>query len=99
MIQTKKKPRLPPHDPINAPSHYRAGTSYESIRVIEEWRLGFHLGNTIKYICRWETKGGLADLKKARWYLTRFIETEEAKAKTKKPRRKKGKKPRRKKGT
>lgn len=50
-------------------------TTYEAIKVIEAWDLGFHLGNTVKYICRAGKKdGGVEDLKKARWYLDRLIE-------------------------
>jgi hypothetical protein len=62
-------------DPINAPSHYRAGDPYEAIRVIEAWELGYHLGNVIKYISRAgrKTLDPLEDLKKARWYLDREI--------------------------
>ena len=59
---------------INHPKHYNKG-SIESIDVIEDWKLGYHLGNCVKYICRAPHKGDtLADLKKARWYLTRYIE-------------------------
>lgn len=49
----------------------------EPIDVIEGWKLGFHLGNAVKYIARWQDKGGLEDLKKARWYLDRFIDRSE----------------------
>ena len=62
------------YDGINHPKHYNTG-SIESINVIEDWKLGYHLGNCVKYICRAPHKGNeLADLKKARWYLTRYIE-------------------------
>lgn len=61
---------------IDHPSHYQAG-QFEAINVIEAWGLGFHLGNTVKYISRAGRKPGnslIQDLKKARWYLDRFIE-------------------------
>jgi len=60
---------------VNHPSHYGGGDNpYEAIKVIEAWRLGFHLGNTVKYICRAGKKDEeLQDLKKARWYLERRI--------------------------
>ena len=63
-------------DNVNHPSHYGGKDNpYEAIKVIEAWNLGFHLGNTVKYISRAEHKGNtLEDLKKARWYLDRFIE-------------------------
>lgn len=62
---------------INHPAHYGgADNLYEAIKVIEAWELGFHLGNTVKYISRAGLKPGeppLKDLKKARWYLDRKI--------------------------
>jgi hypothetical protein len=60
---------------INHPPHYGgADDPYEAIKVIEAWGLGFHLGNTIKYISRAGRKGdALEDLRKARWYLDREI--------------------------
>ena len=60
-------------DHINHPMHYGGDTTYEAIKVIEAWKLGFCLGNTVKYIRRYKLKGGLDDLKKARWYLDREI--------------------------
>lgn len=50
---------------------------YEAIKVIEAWNLGFHLGNTVKYISRAGKKDGNSatqDLKKALFYLNREIE-------------------------
>jgi hypothetical protein len=61
-------------DPINHPAHYNAGR-FEVIDVIEDWKLNFHLGNVVKYVARAEHKANaLEDLKKARWYLCRYIE-------------------------
>jgi hypothetical protein len=60
------------HDPVNAPRHYTE-VNPTPVEVIEGWGLGFHLGNTVKYIGRHKLKGGLEDLKKARWYLDRAI--------------------------
>lgn len=60
---------------INHPAHYNAG-KYEVIDVIEDWKLGFNLGNCIKYVARARKKDPnkeLEDLKKARWYLDRHI--------------------------
>ncbi len=60
-------------DLIRKPRHYTT-SRIEPIRVIEAWRLGFHLGNVVKYLARAEHKGAkLQDLKKARWYLDRQI--------------------------
>lgn len=60
---------------VNHPSYYKRG-GVEAIDVIEAWNLGFCLGNVVKYIARAgrKTAGGLQDLKKAEWYLSREIE-------------------------
>lgn len=58
---------------IDHPSHYNRG-KIEVIDFIEDQGLSFHLGNVIKYIARAGSKGDkLEDLKKARWYLDRYI--------------------------
>jgi hypothetical protein len=61
---------------INHPEHYGGSEStYEAIKVIEAWKLGFCLGNVVKYISRAGKKGSkLEDLKKAQWYLNHEIE-------------------------
>jgi hypothetical protein len=65
------------NDPVNHPSHYTFG-SIEVIEVIEDWDLGYHLGNAVKYIARSPHKGNtLEDLQKARWYLDRAITNQE----------------------
>ena len=63
-------------DAVNHPEHYGGSDStYEAIKVIEAWELGFCLGNVIKYISRAGKKESrIDDLKKAQWYLTREIE-------------------------
>lgn len=65
-------------DNVNHPSHYTAN-KYEVIDIIEEFfHDNFHLGNVFKYIARCDFKGNkLEDLKKARWYLDRYIQLEE----------------------
>jgi hypothetical protein len=63
----------PKNDPVNHPQHYTFG-AFEVIEVIEDWKLGYHLGNAVKYIARAKHKGReLEDLKKACWYLSRYI--------------------------
>jgi len=58
---------------VHHPSHYNNG-SIEAIDVIVDWKLGFHLGNVIKYIARYRHKGDpKGDLMKAREYLDDFI--------------------------
>lgn len=63
------------NDIINHPSHYTDG-KFETIEAIESWRLGYHLGNAIKYISRAGKKSKdteLEDLRKARWYIRRYL--------------------------
>lgn len=65
---------------VDHPNHYNCG-QIEVIDLIEEWGLGFCLGNAVKYICRSGKKGGPSgekmDLEKAVWYLNRAIEKRE----------------------
>ena len=62
-------------DPVSRPSHYAAGRKYEPIDVIEDWVLGFHEANALKYISRSGRKDNqIQDLEKAVWYLERRIE-------------------------
>lgn len=59
---------------IDHPSHYNQG-KFEAIDVIEDWKLNFNLGNTVKYISRAGYKDDIIqDLKKSLWYLNREIE-------------------------
>lgn len=59
---------------VNHPAHYGGDTTYEAIKVIEAWELGFCLGNTVKYISRAGKKADeMEDLLKAQWYLARRI--------------------------
>lgn len=60
-------------DLVNKPPHYNF-TSLQPIEVIEEFNLGFNLGNAIKYILRCEKKGNKKlDLEKAVYYITREL--------------------------
>lgn len=64
------------NDPVNRPSHYTDG-KIEVIEFIEDKKLGFCLGNRVKYIARAGKKDPskhIEDLEKARWYLDREIE-------------------------
>ena len=60
---------------VEHPKHYGGEHNpLEAIKIIEAYKLGFKLGNTIKYILRAEHKNNaLEDLKKAAWYLERKI--------------------------
>lgn len=62
---------------VNHPQHYGGDTTYETIKVIDAWGLGFSLGNAVKYISRAGVKDPgklLEDLEKAAWYLNHEIE-------------------------
>ena len=64
-----------PNDPVNRPAHYTDG-KIEVIDFIEDKKLGFCLGNAVKYISRAGKKDPakeVEDLKKARWYIERRI--------------------------
>lgn len=64
------------HDNVNHPAHYTDG-KIEVIDFIEDKRLGYHLGNAVKYISRAGKKDPektCEDLRKAVWYLNRYIE-------------------------
>ena len=64
------------NDPVNHPAHYTAG-GIEVIDFLESWNFPFHLANAIKYICRAgrQDKSKTAeDLRKAIWYINRYIE-------------------------
>lgn len=59
------------NETINHPAHYaQGGAPFECIELVEQ--LDFCLGNVVKYVWRHEQKGGVEDLKKARWYLHRY---------------------------
>ena len=68
-------------DNVNHPAHYQSKSGLETIDIIAactEELTGMEAvctGNIIKYISRWKKKNGLEDLKKARWYLNRLINT------------------------
>ena len=64
-------------DNVNKPFHYRQ-SSVECIDAIlsatHEMREGYLQGNVMKYVWRYDYKGGLEDLQKAEWYLKKLIE-------------------------
>ncbi len=65
----------PAEDPVNRPAHYTDG-KIEVIDYIEDKKLGFCLGNAVKYISRAGKKDPskeIEDLKKAKWYIERRI--------------------------
>ena len=73
-IYKKPKKEIEMYDEKMNGLHYKK-TSIEPIDVIQEWKLGFCLGNLLKYVARAgiKTPNKLEDLRKALWYLQREI--------------------------
>lgn len=75
----------PTKDNIVNPAHYTT-TKISALDVVNDWDLGFYLGNTIKYIKRYKLKGNpIQDLKKGIQYMQLLVdklekENEEEKA-------------------
>lgn len=65
------------NDAVNHPAHYTQG-GIECIDAMKAATVGkspfeaLLVGNVIKYLWRYEAKGGLEDVEKAIWYLTRL---------------------------
>ena len=63
---------------VSHPKHY-IRNGLEAIDVIKaftsdlEGMYAYGTGNALKYMCRWKEKGGVQDLKKARWYISWMI--------------------------
>jgi hypothetical protein len=68
------------YDPVSKPKHYQG--KVECIDAIEsaiEGLTGMEAmctGNAIKYLYRWKQKGGVEDLRKAKWYIDKIINHE-----------------------
>ena len=64
-------------DMVNKPPHYNRG-GVECIDAImaatNHNKEGYLQGNILKYVWRYDYKGGLEDLQKAQWYLNKLIE-------------------------
>lgn len=65
---------------VNHPVHYQSETGLEVIDVIEAFcknlngAEAFCIANAIKYLCRFDKKNGVEDLKKAQWYINYVID-------------------------
>ena len=69
------------NDPVAHPAHYCTG-KYECIEVMTEVFgkkavQDFCRCNAFKYLYRSYRKNGIEDIKKARWYINKFIDLEE----------------------
>ena len=72
-------------DNVNHPEHYTGG-SIECIDAMAETQgadavKNFCVCNAFKYLWRHEKKNGVEDVKKAIWYLNKFVELETGKDK------------------
>lgn len=65
------------------PNYYQGAV--ECWDYIYGHNLDFFEGNVVKYVTRWRGKGGVADLVKAREYLDKLIELENARGEVIKP--------------
>jgi hypothetical protein len=65
------------------PEHYGGESNpFEAVKIIDHYNLSFYPGNVIKYLLRAGKKDPsktIEDLKKAAWYLNRYIEVLEKK--------------------
>ena len=59
--------------------HYRK-MAIQPVEYILASGLGFVEGSVVKYVSRWQSKGGLEDLEKARHLLSLLIESERDKS-------------------
>ena len=69
-------------DNVNHPKHYKSKSGLEVIDIIDDFVPdpgSYYLGNIIKYILRYQKKGGVEDLEKGRWYLNKLIAYETVK--------------------
>lgn len=61
-----------PDEDVKNPKHYSQYV-IEPIDFIVKNDIPYREGNVIKYVCRWKSKDGVRDLKKARQYLDLMI--------------------------
>lgn len=69
----------PVTDNVNHPPHYNQ-TGIECIEVLEQLAADgedFRIINAIKYLWRHRHKGGCEDLRKAVWYIERYVSSKE----------------------
>lgn len=71
-------------DNINHPNHYQSESGIEVLDVITAFGsdseiTGYYKGNILKYVLRYDKKGGIEDLRKAEFYLKKLIELKENK--------------------
>lgn len=65
------------YETVRHPAHYGGDTTYETLKVIQAWALGFEIGTVVKHLSRAGKKPGadyLEDLEKAQFYLQAEID-------------------------
>ena len=78
MTEAFREDRYEKRDNIN-PNHYRQG-KIECIDALEAATTNLMgldavcTANAIKYLWRWQEKGGVEDLKKSIWYINKLID-------------------------
>lgn len=75
-----KRPPIEKSDTVNHPAHYETG-KFECIDVMIETQgveavKEYCLCNAFKYLYRSKRKNGLEDIRKAIWYLNKYVELE-----------------------
>lgn len=69
-----------PFEHASAANAIQIGGGHYQGKAIQPWdyivsnRLGYLEGNVVKYVSRWQDKGGRQDLEKARHYLDKLLE-------------------------
>lgn len=79
IISGKSAKNMP--DTVNHPAHYETG-KYNCIDVMVETQgadtvANFCICNAFKYLYRWKNKNGIEDIKKAQWYIGKFLELQD----------------------
>jgi hypothetical protein len=72
---------VPAHDAVEHPAHYETG-KFECIDVMIETQgveavKDFCVCNAFKYLYRHRRKNGAEDIKKAIWYLSKWVELDD----------------------
>jgi Protein of unknwon function (DUF3310) len=80
MLETQTISIDAPLEPVSAANAVQVGGGHYQNKAIQPWdyivsnRLGYLEGNVVKYVSRWQEKGGRQDLEKARHYLDKLLE-------------------------
>ena len=78
-MHTTREQHEPFDNMVEHPDHYQSETGLEAIDVIEAFTFDLkgieavYTGNILKYMCRWKKKNGLQDLKKAQYYINKYL--------------------------